>query len=120
MGRLTVEIRERAIEFSDRVLDVVEALEKKRVYRRIVDQMVGSGTSVGANACEADQAVSRPDFCKALGTVIKELAETQYWLGLCARRGWLAARRLEMLEQEALELAKIFSTMVVRTRRRKS
>src|SRR5687768_16793365 len=76
-----MEIKDRTTEFGDRVLDVVEALERKRIYRRIVDQMVGSGTSVAANACEADQAVSRPDFCKALGTVVKELAERSTGLG---------------------------------------
>lgn len=116
MGRLSQELKERAEQFGDRMPDVVEALRKHRVYSRIIDQMVGCGTSVGANAFEADQAVSAPDFCKALGTCVKELSESQYWLRICWRREWLSHARLKPLEMEAIELAKIFSTMIARTR----
>lgn len=117
MGRLSEELVSRAETFGDRMLDVVEALDKKRVYRRILDQMVGCGTSVGANACEADQAVSRKDFCKSLGTVLKELGESRYWIRVCCRRGWVRPQRLDSLQNEALELGKIFGSMVVRSRR---
>jgi four helix bundle protein len=117
MGRLSLELRDRAEIFGNRMLDVVQALERKRVYARIIDQMVGCGTSVGANACEADQAMSGPDFCKALATVVKELGESQYWLRTCIRRSWLTTRRLGPLQEEATHLARIFSTMIVRTRK---
>lgn len=102
------------------MLDVVAELERKRVYSRIVDQMVGCGTSVGANICEADQAVSAADFCGSLGIVLKELGESRYWLRLSIRRDWLKATRLEPLVQEAMELSRIFGSMVARTRRRKA
>jgi four helix bundle protein len=98
------------------MMDVVQALEKKRVYRRVIDQVVGAGTSVGANACEADQALSRADFAKSLGIVVKELAESQFWLRVCVRRGWLHATRLQELQSEAEVLSKVFSTMIVRSR----
>jgi|KBSSwiStaDraftv2_1062776.scaffolds.fasta_scaffold307737_2 four helix bundle protein len=117
MGRLSAELRLRAEVFGDRMLDVVQALERKRVYGRVIDQMVGCGTSVGANACESDQAVSAKDFCKALGIAIKELSEAAYWLRTCSRRGWLKPARLVPLEQEATELGRVFSSMVVRTKR---
>ena len=39
--------------------------------------MAGAGTSVGANAWKADEAMSRADFCKGLGVVLKELNETR-------------------------------------------
>lgn len=80
MGRLRVETLERVEKYSDRVLDVVAALEKKRVRGRILDQLTGSGTSAGANTWEADEAVSPADFCKTLGVVVKELNETRFWL----------------------------------------
>ena len=118
MGRLSLELRDRAEVFGNRMLDVVQALERKRVYARVIDQMVGCGTSVGANACEADQAMSPPDFCKALGVVVKELGESQYWLRTCTRRTWLSGRRFDPLHEEATQLSKIFSTMIIRTRRK--
>ncbi len=117
MGRLSEELRSRTESFADRMLDVVDTLELKRSYSRILDQMVGAGTSVGANICEADQAVSRPDFAKCLGIAVKELAECQYWLRVCVRRGWLPDTRLAPLQLEAEELAKIFNAMITRTRR---
>ena len=99
------------------MLDVVRVLERKRVYSRIIDQMVGFGTSVGANACEADQAMSAKDFCKCLATALKELGESAYWMRTCVRRGWLPEHRLAELQGECDQLARIFGTMVVRTRR---
>ncbi|HYE62306.1 MAG TPA: four helix bundle protein [Phycisphaerales bacterium] len=116
VSRLKPEIVARAEEFSDRMLDVVDALEKKRVYARIIDQMVGCGTSVGANVCEADQAMSANDFCKALGVSVKELGECGYWLRLCVRRKWIPASRLTKLQDEGVQLLKIFGTMIKRTR----
>jgi four helix bundle protein len=116
MGRLSQELRERAEIFGDRMLDVVRVLEKRRVYARVIDQMVGCGTSVGANACEADQAMSRPDFCKALGVVVKELSESRYWLRTCTRRGWIPADRLSALIAESDELSKIFGRMIAKSK----
>jgi four helix bundle protein len=53
-----------------------------------MDQIAASGTSVGANTFEADEAMSRKDFCKALGIANKELNETRFWLRLFVRREW--------------------------------
>ena len=78
VGRLQQELMERAESFSHRVVDVAESLEQQKRSRRIIDQMIGSGTSVGANVCESDEALSRPDFCKGLAIALKELGETRY------------------------------------------
>ena len=120
MGRLSEELRSRTENFGDRMLDVVRALEAKRIYPRVIHQMVGCGTSVGANTCEADQAASARDFCRALGIVLKELSESAYWLRMCVRRGWLTERRLAPLLAECDPLARIFGTMVARTRRKRA
>lgn len=118
MGRLSVELLERSEQFSDRVLDVVIELERRKVYLRVVEQMVGCGTSVGANSAEANQAVSRADFAKCLGIVVKGLAECDFWLGTCVRRGWIAEERLSELRVESRSLAKIYSKMIVRSRKK--
>ena|SRR5712671_2746739 len=117
MGRLKETFLDRAESFADRVLDVVDAIEGKSRSKRIVDQMSGSGTAVGANTFEADEALSRPDFCKCLGIALKELNETRFWLRLVARRQWLPESRLSALQKEALELRHVLGSMVARTRR---
>lgn len=116
MGRLKPEMLDRVDEFSDRVLDVVEVLEKQGRPRRVIEQLAGCGTSVGANLCEADEAMSRPDFVKTLCIVIKELNETRYWLRLIGRRDWIKQTRLLPLQQEADELKRICGAIVSRTR----
>lgn len=118
MGRLKQELLDRVEVFSHRVLDVVDVLEKQGGSRRILDQMTGAGTAIGANTWEADEALSSPDFCKTLGIVLKELSETRFWLRVPTRRGWLKPNRLASLQQEALELRRILGSIVARTKAR--
>ncbi len=120
MARLKSEFLDRVESFADRVLDVAEAVDRKPVGRVLVNQLVRSGTSVGANAFEASEAMSRADFVRALGISIRELAETRYWLRLIGRRNWVPAKRLASLELESVELTRILGTMIANTRRRES
>lgn len=116
MGRLQQEFLERVEAFCDRVLDVAEALAGQNRSRRLVDQVVASGTSVGANVFEADEGMSRADFCKCLSIAIKDLNETRFWLRLIVRRGWLPAARVGPLESEGMELKQIMGAMLAKTR----
>ncbi len=116
MGRFKPDMLERVESFSHRVLDVVDALEKRSVSHRILDQITGSGTSIGANVFEADEAMSRADFCKCLAISIKELNETRFWLRLVSRRNWLPPTTLDPLQTEATELKAILGTILHRSR----
>lgn len=109
---------ERVESFGDQVIRVSEALESAAVSRRIVDQLVGSGTSVGANIFEADEAMSRADFVECLAVAAKELSETRYWLRLCSRHDWVPAHKLGLLLGEVAELRKIVGTMITRTKKK--
>lgn len=120
MVRFDRKLIERAERFSHRMVDLSEALARAGKSHRIVEQIVGCGTSVGANVCEADEAVSSPDFCRVLGVVVREASESQFWIRFVAKRDWLRAKRLEGLEQESSELRAIFGSMIARTRRRTS
>jgi four helix bundle protein len=119
MGRLKPEFLERVEAFGDRMLDLAAALERRRVSRRILDQLSACGTSVGANTYEAHEAVSRQDFCKCIGISVKELSESRYWIRLSGRRGWVKPDRLVDLEAECIALAKILGTMLKRSRPQK-
>lgn len=117
MGRLRADFLERVENFADRMLDVAEALEKEKRFRRIVDQISGCGTSPGANMFEADQAMTRKDFAKTVAIVVKELSEAKFWLRLVGRRRWIKPERLEPLLDETDQLLAIANTMIVRTRK---
>jgi len=85
---------------------------------RITGQLVACGTSVGANTFEADEALSRADFAKTIGIVIRELNETRFWLRLIGRQGWIAGDRLAPLLEETESLKRILGSILVKTRQR--
>lgn len=118
MGRLRADSLERFEEFACRVIIVGEVLERQCRSRRVVDQLLGAGTSAGANFFEADQAMSRADFIKIAAIVAKELNETRFWLRLIVRCGWIPAGRVEALQTECEELCKIVGAMLARSKRR--
>lgn len=116
MGRLQESFLRRVEAFCDDVLNIADVLAGQNRSRRVTDQIVGSGTSIGANTYEADEAMSRPDFCKCLGIAVKELNETQFWIRLVSRRQWIQSDRLADLLQEGLELKRIMGAMIAKTR----
>ncbi len=118
MARLQAPFIERIEAFCDRVVHVATALSEKNVSRRIVDQLMAAGTSVGANTFEADEAMSRSDFSKCLAIALKELNETRFWLRLAARHGWVPAKRLDPLMAELQEIRSVMGTMIARTKRK--
>jgi len=117
-GRLDPEIAIRVDALIDRCLNVADALAPRPALRRVVDQLVGCSTSLGANLAEADEALSRKDFCRHLAIALKELSECRYWLRLIARRAWIDAARLDGLHEEASQIKKILGAMLTRTRSR--
>ena len=70
------------LEFSLKIIAYCETLEEKRKYV-IARQLLRSGTSIGANVREAQNAESKKDFIHKLKIAIKEADETEYWLTLC-------------------------------------
>lgn len=117
MSRLRKELLDRVEEFGDRGLTLAQALERKRAYARVIDQVVGCFTSVGANVHEAHEAMSAKDFCRALGVAIKEASESRYWIRCVRRRGWVTSARLDPLEQECTELIRILGAIIFKSRR---
>ena len=120
MRRLERAFLDRGKKFAHRMVDVAEAIPASqgnlRLIGRVVDQLVGAGTSVGANLAEASEAISRAEFCKCLSTVLKELAESRFWLEFVGERGWIPSDRLIGLHGEAEELLRICHVMLARTK----
>lgn len=69
-------------EFSLLIVEYSELLEDKRKHV-IARQVIRSGTSIGANVKEAQNAESKADFIHKLKIALKEADETEYWLFLC-------------------------------------
>jgi four helix bundle protein len=68
--------------FSLQIISFTEKLESARKFN-LANQLFRSGTSIGANAMEAQNAESKADFIHKMKIAAKETEETQYWLMLC-------------------------------------
>lgn len=108
------DLAERTAKFAEAVLDLANSLPRGAVTNPLISQLVRAATSVGANICEANDAVSRKDFRNKIGTCRKEASETKYWLRMIASAVPEVAARARTLWKEAHELhlilAKSFST----------
>ena len=98
------------MQLSLRVIDFCKKLQS--VNHRIADQLFRSGTSIGANIHEAQNAESRADFIHKLKISAKELDESLYWIRLCRESEHLIFdKELEELFNEMNRiLSKIIST----------
>lgn len=109
---------ERLLEYGARIIRVVESLPKTNAGRRIGDQLLRSGTSVGANYEEAQGAESRADFVHKLQIALKELRESNYWLRLIARARTIPPERLDGVIAESQQLRAIRSKAVATSKAR--
>ena len=78
---------------------------------RLINQLVGCGTSVGANYCEANEAVSKKDFKFIIGRCSKEAKETKFFLRMTAASEPQLADEARKLYREAKELHLIFASI---------
>ena len=103
------DLDERTARFGEAVIDFARTIPQNPVTNRIIAQLVGAGTSVGANYVEADDAVSKKEFLKNIGTCRKEARETKHFLRMAVRAVPELKPQARLLWSEARELHLIFS-----------
>ena len=103
------DLEERTALFGESVIDFAKAIPQNAVTNRIISQLVGAATSVGANYVEADDAVSKKEFLKSIGTCRKEARETKHFLRMIVRAVPELKPQACILWLEAKELHPIFS-----------
>jgi four helix bundle protein len=84
-GKRAYDLEERTARFGEAVIDFAKSIPQDAVTNRIISQLVGAGTSVGANCAEADDAVSKKEFLKSIGTCKKETREAKHFLRMTVR-----------------------------------
>lgn len=110
------DLEERTARFGEAVIRFLKGVPQGPLTNRLIDQLVGASSSVGANYCEADDAVSKKDFRHRIGTCRKESRESKHFLRMIASA--VPDKRLEARElwREANELNLIFSTIFRNTK----
>lgn len=106
------DLEERTALFGEKIIIFVRKIHETPVSRPLISQLVRAGTSVGANYCEADDALTRKEFFYKISICRKESREAKHWL----RMVWTACSALtdeaKILWREAQELNLIFSSIV--------
>ena len=107
------DLEERLLNYSVRIIRVVEQLPSTRVGNHISGQLLRSGTSPYPNHGEAQAAESPKDFIHKLRVCLKELRESKRWLRLIQRLPLIEpAESLDGILKETEELIKIFVTSI--------
>ena len=106
-------LKHRSFTFSKQLLKVVALLPNKKIYWVITDQLLRSGTSIGANIIEAQAASSKKDFIKFLQIALKSANETEYWLNLLKNLPEVNKQDIDNLINEVQELSKMLAASLI-------
>lgn len=101
------DLEERTAQFGEDVIRFARKIPRGPITDPLITQLVKSGTSVGANYCEADDAESKLDFNHKIGICKKEARETKHWFRMIvvtvselkdeARKLWTEAKELNLI-----------------------
>jgi four helix bundle protein len=105
------DLEERTARFGEAIIAFAKKVPQNAVTLPLIDQVVRAGTSVGANYCEADDAVSKKEFRCKIGTCKKEARESKHWLRMIAAAEECMKGEARVLWQEAKELHLIFASI---------
>ncbi|MBR2321917.1 MAG: four helix bundle protein [Clostridia bacterium] len=95
------EVRSRARQFAIDVIEICKGLDTRGGNGVLINQLVRSATSIGANIHEANYAASRADFANKLQIALKECYETEYWVDLMEAVGCITEDYKSQLLQES-------------------
>lgn len=105
------DLEERTAQFGEAVIRFTKRISRSPGNDRLIAQLTGCGTSVGANYCEASECVSKKDFKCIVSRCVKEAKETGFFLRMVATAEPGLAEQARALYREAKELHLIFASM---------
>ena len=111
-------VEEKSFQFSVRIVELCRNLRDKQKEFILSNQLLRSGTSIGANIAEAQQAQSRADFVSKISIALKEAVETDYWLRLLNASKYLPETSFHSYINECREIQRML-TAIARTAKSK-
>ncbi|HJT79891.1 MAG TPA: four helix bundle protein [Chthoniobacterales bacterium] len=105
------DLEERTSRFGEAIIGFAKKIPRGPVNNRLIDQLVGCGTSVGGNYCEANEGISKKDFRCVIGRCVKEAKETKFFLRMIATAEPELNAEARDLFREAKELHLIFASI---------
>ena len=97
-------LRDMSTEFAVKVIKLCESIKG---HGSLVNQLERSGTSIGANICEANYAHGKADFISKLQIALKECYETEYWLELFVKADVLSRETVADLYNQCRTIRRV-------------
>ncbi len=109
-------IEEKSFNFAVRIVRLKDFLVNEKKEYDIARQLLRSGTSIGANVAEAQQAQSQADFLTKMNIALKEATETKFWLRLLNATDKLTENEIKSILNECVEIEKILYSIARTTK----
>jgi len=109
-------IETKSFQFSVRIVKLCRHLSEEKREFILTKQLLRSGTSIGANVAEAQQAQSRKDFVSKLCIALKEAGETNYWLRLLRATDYLTENEYQSIITDCKEVEKLLTSIIKSTK----
>ena len=110
------DLEDRTLEYGKRIIRMCQTLPRNTINFKLIDQIIRSGTSMGANYREANETETKKDFKYRIRICRKEGKETIYWLNLIIEANSNLKERIMPLSQETVELVKIFASILEKSK----
>ena len=110
-------VQEKTFEFALLIVKACQKLQDKKEYI-LSNQLLKSGTSIGANVRESQSAESNKDFIHKLSIALKESQETDYWLHLLKESNSMESTEADELIQKNNENARILSKIILTSKKK--
>ncbi|MBQ3416490.1 MAG: four helix bundle protein [Ruminococcus sp.] len=105
-------IEKKSFDFAIRIIKLYRYLGDKKKEYVLSKQILRSGTSIGANIAEAQQAQSKADFVSKISIALKETTETKYWLRLLNASDYLNNVEIKTILEDCVEIEKILTSIL--------
>ena len=105
-------IEEKSFDFAVRIVKFVKWLKSETKEYELANQVLRSGTSIGANVAEAQYAQSKKDFASKMHIALKEAYETEYWLRLMVASEIVSNEFADSLLQDLKDILKLLISIL--------
>jgi four helix bundle protein len=105
-------VLEKSFAIAVRIVNMYKYLTEQKKEYVLSKQLLRCGTSIGANATEAQRAQSKPDFINKMNIALKEAYETNYWLRLLHATQYLSTKEYESIISDCWEMEKLLTAIV--------
>ena len=105
-------VQKKSFQFAVRIVKLCKYLREEQNEYILTKQILRSGTSIGANIAEAQQAQSKSDFVHKMSIALKEASETDYWIRLLHATDCLNDKEKDSILLDCAELIKMLTAIV--------